>query len=60
MVKKLERWYGVHIHVVNAPPEQTYRMTVKTETLTELLGLINKLTPIEYEINGEEVTVRYK
>ena len=60
IVKKLERWYGVHIHVVNAPPEQTYRMTVKTETLTELLGLINKLTPIEYEINGEEVTVRYK
>ncbi|MDR1624504.1 MAG: FecR domain-containing protein [Tannerellaceae bacterium] len=60
MVKKLERWYGVHINVVNAPPERTYRLTVKTETLTELLGLINKLTPIEYKINGEEVTVKYK
>ncbi|MDR2497938.1 MAG: FecR domain-containing protein [Tannerellaceae bacterium] len=60
MVKKLERWYGVHINVINVPPEQTYRMTIKTETLTELLGLINKLTPIEYEINGEEVMVRYK
>lgn len=60
MVKKLERWYGVHINVRNAPPERTYRLTVKTETLTELLSLINKLTPIEYEINGEEVTVRYK
>ncbi|MDR0393649.1 MAG: DUF4974 domain-containing protein [Tannerella sp.] len=60
MMKKLERWYGVHIRVVNVPPERTYRLTVKTETLTELLRLINKLTPIEYEIDGEEVTVRYK
>jgi ferric-dicitrate binding protein FerR (iron transport regulator) len=58
--KKLERWYGVDITVENEKPEQTYRFTIKTETLTELLVLINKLTPIDYRLNGEEVKIRYK
>ncbi|MDR1919412.1 MAG: FecR family protein [Tannerellaceae bacterium] len=58
--KKLERWYGVYINVENEKPEQTYRFTIKTETLTELLVLINKLTPIDYRLNGEEVNIRYK
>ncbi|GHT31902.1 anti-sigma factor [Bacteroidia bacterium] len=58
--KKLERWYGVHIDVKNVKPELTYRFTIKTESLTELLSLINRITPIEYKLNGEEVTVKYK
>lgn len=58
--KKLSRWYGVDITVKNAKNGQTYWFTVKTETLTELLERVNKLTPIEYIINGEEVTISYK
>lgn len=58
--KKLERWYGVRVILLNANPSNTYWFTVKTESLTELLEMINKITPIEYKLNGEEVTIRYK
>lgn len=58
--KKLERWYGVHVTLLNTKPTNLYWFTVKTESLTELLEMINKITPIEYKLNGEEVTIRYK
>lgn len=58
--KKLGRWYGVNISLSDVNPESTYWFTLKTESLTELLEMINRLTPIEYELNGEEVKVRYK
>jgi ferric-dicitrate binding protein FerR (iron transport regulator) len=58
--EKLERWYGVNIDVVNVKSDLTYLFTIKTETLTELLSLINRITPIEYTLDGEEVVVRYK
>lgn len=58
--KKLGRWYGVRIKLENVPSTSTYWFTVKTESLTELLSMINRLTPVEYKLNGEEVTVRYK
>ena len=57
---KLERWYGVNIQVDNQQPNQAYRFTIKTESFTELLSLIDKITPINYKINGEEVQIRYK
>ena len=57
---KLERWYGVNIKVDNQQPDQTYRFTIKTETLTELLSLIDKITPVNYKLNGEEVQIIYK
>lgn len=58
--KKLERWYGVDITLSNVDPSKAYWFTVKTESLTELLEMINKITPIEYKLNGKEVTIRYK
>lgn len=58
--KKLERWYGVHISLQNKAPDNKYWITLKTESLTELLEVVNKLTPIEYKLDGEEVMVRYK
>lgn len=60
VVKKLERWYGVHIKLENIQSEYRYWFTIKTESLSELLKSLNKLTPIEYKIDGEEVTIRYK
>lgn len=60
MWKKLERWYGVNITLQHVNTANAYWFTVKTESLTELLEVIDKLTPIEYELNGEEVSVRYK
>lgn len=58
--KKLERWYGVDIALSNVSPSQAYWFTIKTESLTELLERINKITPIEYKLDGKEVTIRYK
>lgn len=58
--KKLERWYGVDIALSNVSPSQAYWFTIKTESLTELLEMINKITPIEYKLDGKEVTIRYK
>lgn len=59
---KMGNWYGVNISVVSSPSGQDlkYRFKIKSESLTEILELINKMTPIEYEINGKEVRVRYK
>lgn len=58
--KKIERWYGVKVALSNENPTYCYWLTLKTESLTETLNLINKITPIDYKINGEEVTIRYK
>lgn len=57
MVKKMERWYGVKIVVNNINTTKHYWMTVKTESLKEMLEIINRITPIDYSINGEEVTI---
>ncbi len=60
LFKKMEHWYGVNINVNNINPNNIYSLTIKTESLREMLDLINKLTPITYTINGEEVKVIYK
>jgi ferric-dicitrate binding protein FerR (iron transport regulator) len=57
---KMSRWYGVNISLQGNLKSEHYWFTVKTESLTEMLNLINKITPINYSINGEEVTIRYK
>ncbi|MCE5347380.1 MAG: FecR domain-containing protein [Bacteroidales bacterium] len=58
IVRYIERWYGVEIQVA---PEllDGDRLTfkVKTETLTELLNLINLLKPIKYHIDGKLVII---
>lgn len=58
--KKLERWYGVDITLSNVNPSQVYWFTLKTESLTELLEMINRITPIKYELKGKEVIIGYK
>jgi len=60
LFKKMEHWYGVNISISNINPDYVYSVTIKTESLREMLDLINKLTPITYTINGEEVRVIYK
>jgi len=60
VIAKMERWYGVDIEFEGKPSNERYWMTIKTESLTEILELINKITPINYQIKGEEVTIRYK
>lgn len=60
LTKKIERWYGVNIKLENPIVNQKYTFSVKTESIRELLDLFNKITPIEYEVNGKEVAIRCK
>lgn len=57
---KMSRWYGVNMSVQGNLKKERYWFTIKTESLTEMLNLIDKISPINYSINGEEVTVRYR
>lgn len=58
VVKYLERWYGVKINFVNnGMMTEKLSFKLKTESLSELLSIINRITPIQYSINGKEVTI---
>ncbi|MCL4483114.1 MAG: DUF4974 domain-containing protein [Bacteroidetes bacterium] len=58
IIKYMERWYGVDIQVA---PElldgELLTFKVKTESLNELLTLINLLKPIKYQIDGKRVFI---
>jgi len=58
--RKLERWYGVKITVENMNEDIHYGFTLKSESLREILNEMDKITPIKYKINGEEVNITYK
>ncbi len=59
-IKYLERWYGVHITIDNAMKgKHSYTFKVKTESFREMLEMMKVMTPLEYEINGKEVKIKY-
>ena len=60
VLHKMERWYGVRTQLTRVSDNKHYWLTIKTESLTETLEVINKITPINYKINGEEVYISYK
>ncbi|MDR2284037.1 MAG: FecR family protein [Sphingobacterium sp.] len=60
VVKKLERWYGVEMDWEHAKSAKRYTFKVKTESLREMLQLINVITPLDYRIEGKQVTVRQR
>lgn len=61
VIEKLEKWYGMRIIVNNAPSKPLYYgFTIKGETLDETLRLMNQISPIKYEIRGEEVWMTYR
>lgn len=57
VVHKMEKWYGVNIQLRNMPANKKYWMTIKTESFKEMLEIINKITPINYSVNGEEAII---
>ena len=57
----LEKWYGVKIQLdKNLYYRHNYTFKVKTESLREVMELISFITPIQYQIEGEQVTIKYK
>ena len=61
VIHYLEKWYGVKIYLDKSINyDSNYTFKVKTESLREVLELISFITPIDYRIEGENVTIRYK
>lgn len=57
----LNGWYGVNIQLDRSVYyHHNYTFKVKTESLREVLELINIITPIEYTIEGEQIKIKYK
>lgn len=58
VVKKMERWYDVKIILHDELKyTQNYTMTIKTESLREMLDLIKVSTPLNYVIEGDKVYI---
>ncbi len=59
VIKKMERWYDVKIKVdpsINAG--ERYTMTIKTESLREMLNLLSKTTQMTYDIKENNVLIK--
>jgi len=58
VVKKLERWYDVKIILdKNLKYSERYTMTIKTESLREVLKRLQITTPMSYKIEEENVFI---
>ena len=61
VIHYLEKWYGVKIQLDKSLYyRHNYTFKVKTESLREVMELISVITPIQYNIEGEQVTIKYK
>ena len=61
VIQHLEKWYGVDITLDKTLYyNYNYTFKVKTESLREVLELISFITPIEYNIEGEKVSIKYQ
>ena len=59
-IRYLERWYGVNIKIEDKMQKKhIYTFKVKTESLRELLKLLQVITPLTYKIDGKNVTIKY-
>ena len=59
-IRYLERWYGVNIKIEEKMRKKhNYTFKVKTESLRELLKLLQVITPLTYKIDGRNVTIKY-
>jgi transmembrane sensor len=61
VISYLNGWYGVNINFErNLYNHHKYTFKVKTESLREVLELITIITPIHYEIEGDQISIKYK
>ncbi|MCL3782244.1 FecR family protein [Prolixibacteraceae bacterium JC049] len=56
----LERWYGVEINLDSrfVKDDHLFNFKVKTESLTELLRLMQVMVPMQFTIDGKRVTIK--
>jgi ferric-dicitrate binding protein FerR (iron transport regulator) len=59
VIRKMERWYDVRITVApGINTKERYTMTIKTESLREMLQLVSKTTKMNYEIKESSVLIK--
>lgn len=59
VIKKMERWYDVKIIVDPAiNTKERYTMTIKTESLREMLNLVSRTTKLKYKIKENTVLIK--
>jgi len=59
LVPRIERWYGVKIKLdPQISTTDRFTMTIKTESLRELLNMMQLTSNFNYGINGEEVEIK--
>lgn len=61
LVVQMEHWYGINIRIdeFEKVKDLRYTLTIKTESLREMLELMKFVTPFEYKIEGENVILKY-
>jgi ferric-dicitrate binding protein FerR (iron transport regulator) len=60
VIRYLERWYGVNITIEEKMKRKhNYTFKVKTESFRELLELLKEITPLQYKIDGKNVSIKY-
>ena len=58
IIRSLESWYGVKITLDNQLiNKHRYTFKVKTESLREVLDFISVITPIAYQVDGNQVYI---
>jgi len=61
LFQKLSAWYRVDINLENNDPNnRLYNLVITNESLENILSLVSKLSPMNYQIKGKEVTIKYK
>ena len=61
LVPRIERWYGVTIELDSEiSNKDRFTMTIKTESLRELLNMMKLTSKFNYEINGAQITIHAK
>jgi ferric-dicitrate binding protein FerR (iron transport regulator) len=61
LVPRIERWYGVSIKLdPKIGRKDRFKLTIKTESLRELLHMMQLTSKFDYEINGSSVKITSK
>lgn len=61
LVPRIEQWYGVNISLeAGVGINDRFTLTIKTESLRELLNMLQLTSKFSYEVNGSEVEINAK
>lgn len=61
LIPRIERWYGISVKLdTKISNKDRFTMTIKTESLRELLNMMQLTSKFNYEINGAKVEISAK